>query len=75
MATPFPRLTPPQFGNPANLRFAYPGCQTVIYNRNVMRNGGQDWLEKNFLINGLTEKDEYFKIKEIVDLRGKYGKQ
>jgi hypothetical protein len=35
MASPFPRLTPPQFGNPANLRFAYSGCQTVIYNWNV----------------------------------------
>jgi hypothetical protein len=33
MATPFPRLTPAQFGNPANLRFAYSGCQTVVYNR------------------------------------------
>jgi hypothetical protein len=31
---PFPRLTPAQFGNPANLRFAYSGCQTVVYNRN-----------------------------------------
>jgi hypothetical protein len=34
-----PRLTPPQFASPANLRFAYSGWQTVVYNRNVMRNG------------------------------------
>jgi hypothetical protein len=33
MAAPFPRLTPAQFASPANLRFAYPGWQTVVYNR------------------------------------------
>jgi hypothetical protein len=37
MATPFPRLTPAQFASPANLRFAYPGWQIVVYNRNVRR--------------------------------------
>jgi hypothetical protein len=35
---PFPRLTPAQFASPANLRFAYPGCQTVIYNRALCDN-------------------------------------
>jgi hypothetical protein len=37
MTTPFPRLTPAQFASPANLRFAYSGWQTVVYNRNVKR--------------------------------------
>jgi hypothetical protein len=37
MAMPFPRLTPAQFASPANLRFAYTGWQTVVYNRNVTR--------------------------------------
>jgi hypothetical protein len=45
MASPFPRLTPPQFDNPANLRFAYTGCQTVIYNRNVKRNKKREDLQ------------------------------
>jgi hypothetical protein len=45
MATPFPRLTPAQFGNPANLRFAYSGCQTVVYNRNVMCNKNPKFRE------------------------------
>jgi hypothetical protein len=31
MATPFPRLTPPHFASPANLRFAYSGWQNVSY--------------------------------------------
>jgi hypothetical protein len=52
MASPFPRLTPPQFASPANLRFAYPGWQTVIYNRNVMCHTPK------------TQKKEEFNVKE-----------
>jgi hypothetical protein len=33
----FPRLIPAQFASPANLRFAYSGCQTVAYSRDVIR--------------------------------------
>jgi hypothetical protein len=45
MASPFPRLTPPQFTSPANLRFAYPDWQTFIYNWNVMSNSNMTLFE------------------------------
>jgi hypothetical protein len=47
------RVVPAQFGNPANLRFAYPGCQAVVYNRNVMRKFCKiygKWVLSNFYV-------------------------
>jgi hypothetical protein len=69
MATPFPRLTSAQFGNPANLRFAYPGCQTVVYNRNVMCNGDLTCNEKNILtkyINNGIFMNMNYKVRRVL---------